>query len=94
MIKRAKHYGAKVMLYANGIGPVNKAKNRRAVAKTLKNVDCITLREDSSKDELCAIMGRDASAVVTADPVFGMEGCDIKTTEMALADTGIDKGDK
>ncbi len=94
VIKMAKHYGAKVMLYANGIGPVNKAKNRRAVAKTLKSVNCITLREESSMDELCAIMGRDASATVTADPVFGMEGCDIKATEKVLADTGIDKDDK
>ncbi len=94
VIKMAKHYGAKVMLYANGIGPVNKAKNRKAVAKTLKGVDCITLREDSSLAELCAIMGGDTAATVTADPVFGMETCEDGTAEKALAHAGIGKDDK
>lgn len=94
VIKMAKHFGAKVMLYANGIGPVNKAKNRRAVAKALRDVDCITLRENSSKEELCAIMGGDVSATVTADPVFGMEGGDTEACQKVLADAGIGKDDK
>ncbi len=94
VIKMAKFSGAKVMLYANGIGPVNKAKNRRAVAKALKDVDCITLRENSSKEELCDIMGGDVSATVTADPVFGMEGCRDDAVDAAISMAGLGRDDK
>ena len=94
VIKMAKHFGAKVMLYANGIGPVNKTKNRRAVAKALRDVDCITLRESSSKEELCAIMGGDVAATVTADPVFGLEGCGDDMVENTISMAGVSMDDK
>ena len=94
VIKMAKHFGAKVMLYANGIGPVNKAKNRRTVAKTLKKVDCITLREESSLAELRTIMGGDGSAIVTADPVFAMEPCRDDMVDNTISMAGVSMDEK
>lgn len=70
IIKAAKKRGAKVMLYANGIGPVNNLKNYKMVSKTLNQVDLITLREESSLEELHRLGVTVPPSVVTADPAF------------------------
>ncbi|WP_317853994.1 polysaccharide pyruvyl transferase CsaB [Chakrabartyella piscis] len=69
----AKMMGKKVMLYANGIGPVSGKRNRRFVKQVVNKADLITLREENSYEELLS-MGVDAKkCFVTADPVFTME---------------------
>ena len=45
IIKAAELYGKRVMLYANGIGPVDGKINRHLMRSVLKKADCITLRE-------------------------------------------------
>jgi len=47
-----KKMGMKVMIYANGIGPLNKEKNRKLTKKIVNRVDVITLREKLSYEEL------------------------------------------
>ena len=42
----------KIMVYANGIGPVNKKSNQKLSRKILDKADVITLREIGSKDTL------------------------------------------
>jgi len=44
MIWLAKKMGMKVMIYANGIGPLNKEK-KKLTKKIVNRVDVITLRE-------------------------------------------------
>ena len=74
IIRLAKLFRKKVMLYANGIGPINKKHNRRRVRKTISKVDIITLRDRFSSDVLrnMGIMRDDLH--ITADPVFLMDG--------------------
>ncbi len=44
----AKKRGCKVMMYGCGIGPINRAGNRKMAAKTIDaSVDRITLRDDN-----------------------------------------------
>ncbi|MDR0931208.1 MAG: polysaccharide pyruvyl transferase family protein, partial [Clostridiales bacterium] len=70
IIQMAKHYGMKVFVYANGIGPIYNPKNIKKTLQTLEHVDKITLREENSLNEL-RVMGMDTkNVVVTADPVF------------------------
>ena len=70
----AKRMGKKVMIYANGIGPVLKKTNRRRVQKVVNQADVITLRDSASAKELSS-MGVDRDdIIVTADPVFTMNG--------------------
>lgn len=79
LITLAKKYKNKVMLYANGIGPVNKVSNRKKTRDVLNKVDVITLREEDSKsflEELGVLMPK---VEVTCDPAIGLE--DIPTVE-------------
>lgn len=72
VLRLAISRGAKTMLYSNGIGPLkNKANINRAV-KVLNKVDAITLRDPESMRVLKEI-GVTTPAIVTADPVFGIE---------------------
>ena len=48
IIRCAKLFGKKVMLYANGIGPVTKQQNRNLVKNVVNKANIITLREDNS----------------------------------------------
>ncbi len=92
IIRLAKLAGTKVMLYANGIGPIRKKKNYGKVRRALKNVDVITLREDSSLRELKEIGVNTSNTYVTADPAFKLSGIDEESTKTILEKVGA--GDK
>ena len=73
IIKIAVRMCGKVILYANGIGPITKKKNKRRVEKIVKKVDAITLRDEESKQELINIGINSKAMIVTADPVLTIE---------------------
>ena len=62
-----------VMLYSNGIGPLNNKSNIKLAKKVLNKVDVITLRDPSAANELEKIGVTQPKVKVTADPVFGMD---------------------
>ncbi len=70
----AKLMRKKVMLYANGIGPVSGKRNRRLVKQVVNKADLITLREENSYEELLSMGVDPKKCFVTADPVFTMDG--------------------
>lgn len=65
-------FNKKVMLYANGIGPVSD-KNKKLTKIILNRVNTITLREEMSSEELKRIGVTKPEIILTADSVFGME---------------------
>jgi polysaccharide pyruvyl transferase CsaB len=71
IINAAKRRGARVMVFASGIGPVNRAANRGRAKQTLDKVDLITLRDNDSLTELTKL-GVTAKAVVTVDAALGL----------------------
>lgn len=73
IIKLAKMLGKKVMLYANGIGPVEGKFNRKMINKIVNKVDVITLREKLSESDLLSIGVNKPKTVVTADPAFTLK---------------------
>jgi len=81
--------GKKVMLYANGIGPVEKSHNRNLVKEIVNKVDLITLREQNSCDELRSMGVDNKNTFVTADPVFTMEAVSREESFMLLEKEGI-----
>ncbi len=89
IIAIAKLMGKKVMLYANGIGPVSKKANRRMVRRVVNKADLITLREENSLEELVAMGVHREKAHVTADPVFTMEGIPKDLAGEVLEKAGI-----
>ena len=87
----AKICGAKVMIYANGIGPICKNANRTKLKKAVNKTDLITLREKSSKEEIEGIVEKDIPVFVTADPVFALENGDENKVSKTLDDIGLYK---
>ena len=73
IIRLAQKCGLKTMLYANGIGPIIKKRNRRLAAKILNNVDLITLRDDKSDEELKSLGVTKPEIIITADPAFTID---------------------
>ena len=75
IIKMAQLFGKKVMLFANGIGPLGSKYNRKLTKKILNKTDIITLRDKLSQDELLDIGITEPNIYLTADPVFSLGDC-------------------
>lgn len=71
IMKMAKKRGLKLMLYANGLGPLVSDKSRSMAAEIIKAADYVSLREKRS--ELLAEELGIGSLKVTADPAFLLE---------------------
>lgn len=85
LIRLAKFFGKKVMIYSQGIGPVNMPKNRKALAKAFKNLDIINVRDKESYEELKA-MGVKKPISITADTVFLLKRPESQTGKKILID--------
>lgn len=94
IIGLAKKLGAKVMLYANGIGPILHEKNYGLIRRTLNDVDLITLREPSSLEELHRFGVENPSILVTADPAFHLVAANPEESAHLVAKTGLPSGAK
>ncbi len=66
----ARKLNSKVMIYANGIGPIHKRGNRRLVKEIVDEVDIITLREEESLKELKLLDITKPKIFITADPAL------------------------
>lgn len=93
MLKLAISAKIPVMLYANGIGPVKKKKNRKMAAKILNKADVITLRDAQSLKE-AESMGVTVQKFVTADPALSINGVDKKIAMNLLKEEGIPQDEK
>lgn len=73
MIWLAKKIGMKTMIYANGIGPLNKKGNRKLTKTVVNQVDVITLREELSYKEIQNLDIEKPQILLTADPAVTIE---------------------
>jgi len=89
MIWIAKKAGIKVMLYANGIEPINKYINKKLTRNIMNHVDIITLREQASKTELQKLGINRPQIIVTADPAFTIEPCSSSEVDRIFDKEGI-----
>jgi len=70
LILVAKIAKVPVMIYAQGIGPVNKQINKKLIKWILNKVDLITVRDNPSKELLENLGVLKPSIYVNSDPVF------------------------
>ncbi len=89
VMNMAKLMKKKVMLYANGIGPVIKPKNRRRVAAAVNRADVITLRDVNSVQQLREMGVTRDDLYVTADPVFTFDCISKDKARRLLENLGI-----
>ncbi len=73
VIYLAKRCGLKIILYANGIGPITKKRNRFLTSRILNQVDVITLRDDKSDEEVKSLGITRPHVTITADPAFTLD---------------------
>ncbi|MGI6091560.1 MAG: polysaccharide pyruvyl transferase CsaB [Veillonellaceae bacterium] len=88
----AKKLGKKVMLYAQGIGPVRGALARGAMSYIGNMVDLITVRDEGSRDELKRLKVTKPPVYVTADPVVAMHPVDRQIGRAILSKNGVEGG--
>lgn len=72
IIKVALDNNIKTFVYANGVGPIGKQKNKSLTQKILNEVDLITLRENHSEDVLNEIGVTKPDIYVTSDPAISI----------------------
>ncbi len=92
IIRLAERLGKRVILYANGIGPVTKAKNRRLVKEAVEKADAVSLRDQDSLNELRSMGVTREDLVVTADPVFLLPEPDKERVDQILSAAGVPEG--
>ena len=90
-LRAAKRRGCKVMMYGCGIGPINRAGNRKMAAKTIdRSVDRITLRDDNSRAELADMGVTRPDIRVSADPTIILDAAPAEVVSLAMEQSGID----
>ena len=88
---RAKKMKVPVMMYGCGIGPVKRAYNRRLSGRIIdKYVDCITLREDESLEELREMGVTKPEIVLAADPSLTLPAAPEAAVTSAMLTEGLD----
>lgn len=88
IIKLALFFKKKVLIYSQGIGPINEKFNRKLTAKTLQKVSGIVVRDEASK-ELLEEIGVKKEITVTADPVLRLPPVDLEIGRRILKEEGI-----
>ena len=92
IIRGAELFHRPVMLYANGIGPVNKPANRRRVKRAVERAALVTLRDRSSARELQEMGVTRPDLHVTADPVFNLPPASRERGEELIASAQLPQG--
>jgi polysaccharide pyruvyl transferase CsaB len=89
IIMLAKLFKKKVMLYANGVGPLTKKFNKYLVKKVINKVDFITIRETLSIDILKELGITKPQIELTADPVYMLNPSDDEVIDKIFEQEGI-----
>ncbi len=92
LLRLAKRLGLKTAVYANGFGPITKAKNIAKVKNVLSDADFLSMREPSSAEAVRTLIEKDIS--VSADPAFSLSSVNEKWKVRVLQKFGIEKGKK
>jgi len=78
VLKMARFAHTKIMIYANGIGPLHRESSRRSTVRAVKDADTVTLRDSMSRNELISLGVPSAILEVTADPAVAAEAPHMK----------------
>lgn len=93
IIELAKKYGLKIMIYANGFGPICKEKNLKRVRRALSYADHISMREPASAEAVNNAFP-EIKVTVTADPAFSLKGVDGSWSSKLYSKYGLDDNTK
>lgn len=89
LMKYAIYRDMKVMLYANGIGPLHRKISLKIAGNILDKTDVITVREPNSYEMLNELGVKSPYISITADPVMGLEPLSALETKDIAKDYGV-----
>ena len=92
MIKLALKKGADGVLFANGLGPLTRKRNRNAASEILDKMEVITLRDPNAYEELKSLGVTKPITKVAVDPVLALPPGDLKVGLKILKNEGIPSG--
>lgn len=92
LISLARRFGKKVVIYANGIGPLNWAVGRMLTRKVLSRADILSVRDEDSRALLKEIGVSEKLITLAADPVFSLPKPDPEHGRRILESCGADSG--
>ena len=88
----AKIFGCKVMLYAQGIGPICGCVARKLTKIILNHVNLITVRDKGSLEELSRLKISRPKIFCTADPVLALKPAPLELGKKILSRHSLTKG--
>ncbi len=88
----ARLLGRRTMIYAQGVGPLERKRARKAVAKAFNRASSITVRDPDSKTLLESIGVTRPAICVVADPAFLLDS-DLQAADSVLAKHGLAGGE-
>ncbi len=89
VLRMAKRFGTKTMLFANGIGPIKRAFNRRFAGKILNELQAISLRDAQSFNEIKSLGINKPDIYVSSDPAVLLEASDESSVDDLIAAENI-----
>jgi polysaccharide pyruvyl transferase CsaB len=90
LLSIAQMLNVPTMIFAQGIGPLNKAFNKFLVKKIFNKATAITIRDSFSRNDLISMGVKPGKIQVTADPALLLAGTDKKHSVNILMEAGID----
>ena len=94
IIYLAKLFGKPVMLYAQGVGPINSVLMRRVTGWVLKKVDLISVRDADSAKLLLSLGLPKEKIHITADAVFMLPKAQLQDGKILLKRSGFEANAK
>lgn len=92
ILQLARFFRRRTMIYAQGIGPLNRPGTRNKVASILNKTGAITVRDTDSQALLHSIGVKQDLVHLTADPSFMVEP-DYASADAILAEHGLQEED-
>jgi len=92
VLRLARLLGRRTMIYAQGIGPINRPVNRFLARMELERTCAITVRDESSYRLLQDLGVRRPRMEITADPSFAIEPASPEDASEALNAAGVQPG--
>ncbi len=89
MIKLALKKGAHAVLFANGLGPLTRKKNRKAASEILDRMEVITLRDANAYEQLKSLGVKKPLTKVAVDPVLALSPADLSIGYNILKNEGV-----
>lgn len=92
----AARIGARVMLYASGLGPLESRLGRYLARRVILRADAVTLRDNLSRQKLDQLFGEtglppelESKVRITADPAFGLPPVSPMRVKEMMAQEGL-----